>query len=71
MICIQNMRIASTRMHLDLMSIILIKAILARDDHVIIHQLPKGHGYDMASASMEVYFNYITGYVLWFSRNSI
>ncbi|NYF24476.1 hypothetical protein [Sporosarcina sp. JAI121] len=25
------------------------------DDHVIIHKLPKGHGYDLASASMEVY----------------
>ena len=30
---------------------------IAADNHVIIHQLPKGHGYDIASASMEVYLN--------------
>ena len=33
------------------------KGDIAADDHVIIHQLPKGHGYDIASASMEVYLN--------------
>ncbi len=33
------------------------KGILTRDDHVIIHQLPKNHGYDRASATMEVYSN--------------
>lgn len=33
------------------------KGKIAADDHVIIHQLPKGHGYDLASASTEVYLN--------------
>lgn len=33
------------------------KGEIAVEDHVIIHQLPKGHGYDIASASMEVYQN--------------
>ncbi|KAA0966161.1 hypothetical protein FQ087_07920 [Sporosarcina sp. ANT_H38] len=33
------------------------KGDIAADDHVIIHQLPQGHGYDMASASTEIYLN--------------
>ncbi|MET3658203.1 hypothetical protein [Sporosarcina psychrophila] len=33
------------------------KGDIAADDHVIIHQLPQDHGYDIASASMEVYLN--------------
>ena len=45
------------KVHLVFKSIILIKATLAADDHVIIHRLPENHGYDIASASMEVYLN--------------
>jgi hypothetical protein len=33
------------------------KGEIAVDDQVIIHQLPKAHGYDLASATMEVYLN--------------
>jgi hypothetical protein len=33
------------------------KGALAMDNHAIIHRLPENHGYDMASASMEVYIN--------------
>ena len=33
------------------------KGELAVDDQVIIHRLPKAHGYDKASASLEVYLN--------------
>ncbi len=33
------------------------KGNITADDHVIIHRLPKGHGYDIASASTEVYLN--------------
>jgi hypothetical protein len=33
------------------------KGDLATDAQVIIHELPKDHGYDRASATMEVYFN--------------
>jgi len=33
------------------------KGDIAADNYVIIHQLPQGHGYDVASASMEVYLN--------------
>ncbi|WP_186671058.1 hypothetical protein [Sporosarcina sp. BP05] len=33
------------------------KGDIVADNHVIIHQLPKGHGYDIASASTEVYLN--------------
>lgn len=33
------------------------KGDITVDDLVITHQLPQGHGYDMASAAMEVYLN--------------
>ena len=33
------------------------KGALIADAQVIIHELPKNHGYDVASASMEVYLN--------------
>ena len=33
------------------------KGELAMDNHAIIHRLPENHGYDIASASMEVYIN--------------
>lgn len=33
------------------------KGNIAAEDHVIIHQLPQGHGYDIGSGSMEVYLD--------------
>lgn len=33
------------------------KGDIAADNHVIIHKLPQGHGYDIASASLEVYLD--------------
>lgn len=33
------------------------KGDIAADDHVIIHRLPQGHGYDIGSGSMEVYLD--------------
>ena len=33
------------------------KGVIVLDGNVLIHQLPKGHGYDLSSATMEVYFN--------------